>query len=330
MRLHDPWLLVLLLLVPVVAWLAGGRTLATVRYPATETLRVARAAGRARLRWISPLLVADAFGLLVVALARPQLGKANTRVVTSGIDIMLVVDVSGSMLAEDFNIDQKRVNRLTAVRRAVGKFLDGREGDRAGLVLFASKPYLQSPLTLDHGWLQQNLARARVGMIEDGTAIGSALAAAVGHLDASDAESKVVVLLTDGVNNTGRVSPLQAAEAAAALGFKVYTIGAGTKGLAPYPAVDVFGNRVFQPVPVEIDEDTLREVSRVTGGLYFRATDTDSLDAIYAEIDRLEKSEYEGLRFMEYRELYMWLLVPALLLLALEAVLSETWLRVLP
>ena len=129
---------------------------------------------------------------------------------------------------------------------------------------------------------------------------------------------------------TGRVSPLQAAEAAAALGFKVYTIGAGTKGLAPYPAVDVFGNRVFQPVPVEIDEDTLREVSRVTGGLYFRATDTDSLDAIYAEIDRLEKSEYEGLRFMEYRELYMWLLVPALLLLALEAVLSETWLRVLP
>jgi len=330
MRLHDPWLLLLLLLVPLVVRFAAARTLATVRYPAAETLRAAGSAGRARLRWVSPFMVGLASVLLVVALARPQLGKANTRVFTRGIDIMLAVDISGSMLAEDFKIGDRRVNRLKAVKRAVAKFLEGRDGDRAGLVLFASKPYLQSPLTLDHGWLIQNLERAEIGMIEDGTAIGSALASAVGHLEGSDAESKVVVLLTDGVNNSGRVSPLAAAEAADVLGFKVYTIGAGTTGLAPFPTVDLFGNRVFRPVPVEIDEETLREIARITGGLYFRATDTDRLDEVYAEIDRLEKTEHEGLRFMEYRDLYLWLLLPALLLLALEALLSESWLRVLP
>ncbi len=330
MRLHDPWLLLFLLLAPLVVRLAAARTLATIRYPATETLRAAGSAGRARLRWLSPLMIGLAFVLLVVALARPQLGKANTRVFTRGIDIMLAVDVSGSMLAEDFKVDDRRVNRLRAVKRAVATFLGGRDGDRVGLVLFAARPYLQSPLTLDHGWLVQNLLRAEVGMIEDGTAIGSALASAIGHLDASDAESKIVVLLTDGVNNAGRVSPLAAAEAARALGFKVYTIGAGTTGLAPFPTVDLFGNRVFRPVPVEIDEETLREIARITGGLYFRATDTDRLDEVYAEIDRLEKTEYEGLRFMEYRDLYLWLLLPALLLLACEALLTETWLRVLP
>lgn len=330
MRLHDPWLLLLLLLLPVVVRLAAARTLATLRYPATEVLRAAGSAGRARIRWVAPTMIVLAFVLLVLALVRPQLGTANTRVFTQGIDIMLVVDVSGSMLAEDFQVEGRRGNRLSAVKRAVAKFLEGRQGDRVGLVLFAARPYLQSPLTLDHGWLIQNLERAEVGMIEDGTAIGSALASAVGHLEESDAESKVVVLLTDGVNNAGRVSPLTAAEASDALGMKVYTIGAGTTGLAPFPTVDLFGNRVFRPVPVEIDEETLREIARMTGGLYYRATDTDRLHEIYAEIDRLEKTEYEGLRFIEYRDLYLWLVVPAMLLLALEALLSETWLRVLP
>jgi Ca-activated chloride channel family protein len=269
-------------------------------------------------------------GLLVLALARPQLGKASSQVATEGIDILLAVDISGSMLAEDFTVAGQRANRLQALKAVVREFLAKRPGDRVGLVLFAARPYTQAPLTLDHGWLLQNLDRAEVGLIEDGTAVGSGLATAVSRLEASDAKSKIVILLTDGQNNAGKVSPLTAAEAAKALGYKVYTIGVGTQGVAPYPATDMFGNKVYRPMPVDIDEDTLKKVAELTGGRYFRATDTPSLEQIYAEIDQLEKSPYQGLQYLEYDELYVWLALPAFLLLALESVLSATWLRVLP
>ena len=216
------------------------------------------------------------------------------------------------------------------MKSVVRKFLEHRPGDRIGLVLFAARPYTQSPLTLDHGFLMQNLDRAHVGMIEDGTAVGSGLATAVRRLEASDTKSKIVILLTDGQNNAGKIPPMTAAETAKTLGYRVYTIGAGTRGSAPFPQVDAFGRRVYVSMPVDIDEDTLRHVADLTGGKYFRATDTPSLEKIYDEINQLERSPQEGLRYLEYYELYAWLALPALLLLAGEAILAQTWLRVLP
>ena len=299
-------------------------------FPVLEAVRAVGPGRRVRWRWILPVLRAVALILLVVALARPQLGKAATQIYTEGIDIMLAVDLSGSMLSEDFQLDGRRANRLDAVKAVVRTFLEHRPGDRVGLVLFAGRPYTQSPLTLDHGWLLKNLERAHIGMIEDGTAIGSALATAVSRLEASDAKSKIVILLTDGQNNTGKVPPLTAAEAAKTLGYRVYTIGAGTRGSAPFPQTDAFGRKVYVSLPVDIDEDTLRHIADITGGKYFRATDTASLQEIYDEIDKLERSPEQGLQYLEYHELYVWLAVPALLLLAAEAVLAQTWLRVLP
>jgi len=271
-----------------------------------------------------------ALALVIAALARPQFGRAESRYRGEGIDIMLAVDISGSMLAEDFTVDSQRVNRLEAVKSVVKQFVDRRASDRIGLVLFGARPYTQCPLTLDHGWLLQNLDRAQIGMIEDGTAIGSALATAAARLKLSDAKSKVVILLTDGQNNAGKISPLTAADAAAALKVKTYTIGAGTRGLAPYPARDLFGNVVYQPVQVDIDEETLTAIADKTNGRYFRATDTESLEKIYEDIDQLERTEFEAPRYLDYDEWYPWLLLPAVALLAFELTLSQTILRRLP
>jgi Ca-activated chloride channel family protein len=328
--LHDPWALLLLGLIPLALRLGRRQSPPTVRYPVLGALRAVGSGRRTHWQWLLPALRAAALILLVLALARPQLGKASTKITTEGIDIMLAVDVSGSMRAEDFTVGAQRVNRLEAVKSVVREFLSHRPGDRVGLVLFGARPYTQAPLTLDHGWLMQNLERAQIGMIEDGTAVGSALATAVNRLEASDSKSKIVILLTDGQSNAGKVPPLTAAETAKTLGYRVYTIGAGTRGLAPYPQVDAFGRKIYANMPVDIDEDTLRRIADTTGGRYFRATDTPSLQQIYDEIDRLERSPYEGLQYLEYDELYVWLAVPALLLLAGEAVLSHTWLRVLP
>ena len=268
--------------------------------------------------------------LLVAALARPQAGTAATKVHREGVDVVLAVDVSGSMLSEDFTLPSGRASRLDAVKAVVREFVAARPEDRVGLVLFAARPYTQCPLTLDHGWLLQNLDRAKIGMIEDGTAIGSGLATAVNRLRASTAKSKFVVLLTDGQQNAGRITPETAAEAAAALGIKVYTVGAGTRGLAPFPMQDMFGNKVYRPIPVDIDEKTLEKVAQATHGRYFRATDTKSLHDVYAEIDRAEKTPFEAPQFLDYRELYAWLVWPALGLVLAEVALGETVLRKLP
>ncbi len=330
MQLHDPWALVLLLLIPALVRWHGRQARATLRYPQVEALRSVGPGRRTRWQWVLVALRCTALVLLIAALARPQLGKAAVRVFTEGVDIMLAVDISGSMLAEDFTVGSQRANRLDAVKSVVKSFLESRTGDRIGLVLFAARPYTQSPLTLDHGWLMKNLDRAMVGMIEDGTAVGSALATAVSRLEASEAKTKIVILLTDGQNNAGKVPPLTAAGAAKALGYRVYTIGAGTRGLAPYPRTDLLGNRIYVPVQVDIDEETLQRIATMTGGRYYRATDTESLREIYSEIDQLEKSPQEGLQYLDYHELYVWLALPAFLLLAGEAVLAHTWLRVLP
>jgi len=331
LRLHDPLALLLLLALPLVWWLRRGNGHeTTVRFPSLAALAAGPAGWRTHWRWLPLALRAAALVLLVFALARPQFGRTESRFTGLGIDIMLAVDISSSMLAEDFTLEGQRANRLAAVKSVVKDFVGGRSGDRIGLVLFAGRPYTQCPLTLDHGWLQTNLERAEIGMIEDGTAVGSALAIAARRLESSDAKSKVIILLTDGQNNAGRVSPDTAAEAARALGTKVYTIGTGTRGLAPYPGRDFFGNVVYQPVQVDIDEETLTRIADTTGGKYFRATDTASLQQVYEDIDQLERTEFEAPKFYDWRELYPWFLLPALLLLCFEVGLANTVLRRLP
>ena len=331
MQLHDPWVLALLALVPLLLWVERRtRRDAAVRYPSVTLLRTLPHTGARRWRWVLWALRGLVLVLLVGALARPQLGKAESRFSGQGIDIMLAVDISGSMLAEDFTLEGQRANRLAVIKSVVKQFVDNRGGDRIGLVLFSGRPYTQCPLTLDHGWLLQNLDRAQIGMIEDGTAIGSALATASGRLQGSDAKSKVIILLTDGQNNAGKISPPTAADAAKALGIKVYTIGAGTRGLAPFPARDFFGNKIYQPMKVDIDEDALKQIAQKTGGTYFRATDTASLQQIYNDIDRMERSTFDAPRYLDYSELYPWLLLPALALLTLEVGLTHTVLRKLP
>lgn len=331
MRLADPWLLLLLAVVPLVlSWARRRQRTPAVRWPSFEVLRAIAPAGGARRRAVLGVLRAVALGLVVVALARPQLGTASTKVHREGVDVVLAVDISGSMLAEDFTVGDKRANRLDAVKDVVREFVTARPEDRIGLVVFSARPYTQAPLTLDHGWLLQNLDRAKIGMIEDGTAVGSALATATNRLRASTAPSKFVVLLTDGQSNAGRITPQTAADAAAALGIKVYTIGAGTRGMAPYPVQDLFGNTVYRPVQVDIDEPTLEAIAKTTGGRYFRATDTQSLRDIYQEIDAAEKAPFEAPQFLEHREMYAWLVWPALLLLLAEVGLGETVLRKLP
>jgi Ca-activated chloride channel family protein len=330
-RLGSPLLLLLLALLPVLLHLLGRRNReVAVRFPTLGPLQVAAPVSAARRRGVLMLLRLATLALLIVALARPQAGTAETQIHREGVDVVLAVDVSGSMLAEDFKLEDERTSRLDAVKAVVREFVAARPQDRIGLVLFAARAYTQCPLTLDHGWLLTNLARASVGMIEDGTAVGSGLASATNRLRASKAKSRFIVLLTDGESNAGRITPQTAADAAKALDIRVYTIGAGSRGLAPYPTQDMFGNKVYRPVQVDIDEETLQKIAETTGGKYYRATDTESLREIYAEIDRSEKTTFEAPQFYDYRELYAWLLVPALGLLLAEVGLGETVLRKLP
>lgn len=271
------------------------------------------------------MLRTAAYALLVVALARPQGIEQNVRTSTEGIDIMLSIDVSGSMLARDFKPD-----RITAAKEVAASFISDRVGDRLGLVVFAGEAFTQSPLTTDQSTLQTLLARIRSGLIEDGTAIGNGLATAINRLRESEAKSKVIILLTDGINNRGEIAPMTAAEIARAQGIRVYTIGVGSRGTAPYPAVDMFGNMTFINQKVEIDEKTLTEIARLTGGRYFRATDKEKLQAIYDEINQLEKSRVEVTERITYHELFLGWVLAALALLTAELLLSNLVLKRIP
>lgn len=277
------------------------------------------------LRHLPFVLRMAAVAMLVVALARPQDVERLSHTNTEGIDIMLAIDVSGSMLARDFKPD-----RITAAKEVAGSFIADRYGDRIGLVAFAGEAFTQSPLTTDQGTLQTLLARIRSGLIEDGTAIGNGLATAINRLRESEAKSKVIILLTDGVNNRGEIAPLTAAEIAQAHGIRVYTIGVGTRGTAPYPAVDMFGNITFVPQKVEIDEKTLGEIASLTGGRYFRATDKAKLKAIYDEINQLEKSKVEVSERIAYHELFLAWALAGFALLLLEFLLSRLVLKRIP
>lgn len=277
------------------------------------------------LRHLPFVLRAAAFALLVVALARPQDVERLSHTNTEGIDIMLAIDVSGSMLARDF-----RPDRITAAKEVAGSFIADRYGDRIGLVAFAGEAFTQSPLTTDQGTLQTLLGRLRSGVVEDGTAIGNGLATAINRLRESNAKSKVIILLTDGENNRGEIAPLTAAEIARDQGIRVYTIGVGTRGTAPYPTVDFFGNPTVVQAKVQIDEKILGEIADLTGGRYFRATDNAKLQSIYDEINQLEKSKVEISQYTTYTEEYLRWAAAALALLLVEFLLRTLWLKSLP
>jgi Ca-activated chloride channel family protein len=326
----NPWLLLLLLSLPVLAILRGAKGSApAIIYSSLAPLRDLGRSRRSKAGgWLTTLLL-FALGAFVVALARPQQGRTLTHVEASGIDIMLALDVSKSMLAEDFTIGNQRANRLEAVKQVTEKFIQGRPNDRIGIVAFAGRPYLVSPLTLDHDWLLQNLERIQIGLVEDGTAIGSAIASASNRLKDRESKSRIVVLLTDGDNNAGKVSPSTAAEAAKALGIKVYAVGAGTRGYAPIP-MQVFGRTVYQNMKVEVNEETLKEIAKITDSKFYRATDSKSLEQIFAEIDKLEKTTMQMSHFKEVRELFPWAVGLGGALLALHILLGQTWWRRLP
>jgi Ca-activated chloride channel family protein len=328
---QHPELLFLLLLLPVVAFLLGRRgRVAAVEYSSANVASEVARSTRSRVgRWMMlvPLLSAAFF---IVALARPQILKGSSEVQASGIDIMMCLDVSGSMQSLDYVVDGQPTSRVTTVKAAVSKFIDARQDDRLGLLEFSAEPYLISPLTLDHDWVHQGLERVDTGTIPDGTAIGSAIAMATNRLRDTPAKSKVIVLLTDGCNNLGKISPIMAAQAAKALGIRVYTIGAGVKGEAPFPAKDQMGNTHIVMVPSDVDEDTLQKIADMTGGKFFRATDTEKLAETYAEIDRLEKTTRTVKHYEHVSELFTWAVLPGLLVLGTGFWMEQTRYRRLP
>ena len=327
----HPELLLLLLLLPAVAfWLGRQGRVAAVEYSSANVAReVAREARSRAGRWmlLLPLLGA---AFLIVGLARPQLTQGTTEIQASGIDIVIAIDVSGSMQSLDYKVDGKPTSRVTTVKGAVAKFIDARADDRMGMIEFAGEPYLISPLTLDHDWLRQGLERVDTGTIPDGTAIGDAIAMGVNRLRDQPSKSKIIVLLTDGCNNMGKISPLLAAESAKALGVKIYTIGAGIRGKAPMPVKDAFGNTQIVMVPSDVDEDTLGKIAQMTGGQFFRATDTEKLNETYAQIDRMEKTARTMKKYEHVSDLFAWAVVPGLLVLGSAFWLEQTRFRRLP
>ncbi len=315
------------LIVPMVAYYVyrmrqGG---ATMRISTIDGVRRVPRTAKYYLRHLPLVLCCLAVALLSVALARPQSAEHNSNSTTEGIDIVLSLDVSGSMLARDFTPD-----RLGAAKEVASNFIVDRPNDRIGLVVFAGESFTQCPLTTDKRSLLNLLGGVRSGMIDDGTAIGNGLATAINRLRESNAKSKVIILLTDGENNRGEIAPLTAAEIARDQGIRVYTIGVGTRGTAPYPTVDFFGNPTVVQAKVQIDEKILGEIADLTGGRYFRATDNAKLQSIYDEINQLEKSKVEISQYTTYTEEYLRWAAAALALLLVEFLLRTLWLKSLP
>lgn len=321
----DPGLFAFILLVPVLFFIMRRRRSGSdFVFPSQDLVKELKATFKLRLSRILPFLYAAALALMVIALARPQSILEDVKTVSEGVDIVLDLDTSTSMLAEDFMLGNKRINRYDVVRDVVKEFIKKRKSDRIGMVAFAARAYTVCPLTTDYSWLYENLDRVRVGMIEDATAIGSAIASSLNRLRTSKTKSKVIILLTDGVNNAGNISPIVAAEAAKALKVKIYTIGVGSKGLVPYPFKDIYGRVVYKNIPIEIDDENLKKIANITGGKYYRAQDTETLVRIYDEINRLEKSNIEQFGYKEYKELFPNFLIPGFIILLLEIFLANT------
>lgn len=329
----EPAWLLGLLAIPLLAWLRGRSgpesafvysSLSLVK-GITELRRSRAGAVLLNLRWL-------ALAACLVGMARPQVAGGQAPLRASGVDIAVALDMSGSMVAEDFELNGQRVNRLAVAKDTLRTFINERPADRIGLVVFGTEAFVAAPPTLDHDFLRRVLDRLELGTINgEQTAIGSGLSTAVNRLRQLNSKSRLVILMTDGVNNAGKVPPLTAAEAAKALGVKVYTIGIGTRGLAPVPqGVDPLGRKYYRRVPVDIDEDTLEKIAASTGGKYYRATDSETLRRIYAEIDRLEKTEAKLNKFAYVEELMAWFVGPGLGLLLLELLLGHTVWRKLP
>lgn len=328
-RFANPEFLAVLVVVPLlVVWYVKRqhRASGTIKYSQVGTLKQV-GAGRGS-PWRHSLFVLRLLAIImaIIAFARPQSGRTEQEITTEGIDIVMALDISTSMLAEDF----KPKNRVEAAKEVAAEFIRGRKSDRIGLVVFAAKSFTQCPLTMDYGVLLTFMKQIEPGMIEDGTAIGMGLANAVNRLRQSTARSKVIILLTDGRNNRGEIDPITAAKIARAFKVRVYTIGVGTRGEALYPVQDPFFGKRYVSMPVEIDEDLLKEIARITGGRYFRATDTAALTKIYQEIDQLEKTKIEVKEYTTYKELFVRFLVVAFAALVLEVVLAHTRFRRIP
>ncbi|MBI4548873.1 MAG: VWA domain-containing protein [Ignavibacteriae bacterium] len=327
MTFANPEFLFLLFLVPAMIiwyWRKQPKQFVELQVSTTKVFYTVPRSWRQRLRHFLFVLRLLALVLLTIALARPQSTSQGENVTTEGIDIVLTTDISGSMLAEDF-----RPNRIEAAKKVAIEFIDGRPNDRIGLVVFAGESFTQCPLTIDHGVVKNLLKEVKSGMIEDGTAIGMGLATAVSRIKDSQAKSRVIILLTDGVNNRGSIDPLTAAQIAQTLGIRVYTIGVGTIGMAPYPVQTPFGTQ-YQNVPAEIDEALLQKIADQTGAKYFRATDNRTLKTIYNEIDRLEKTKIEVTQFRRYKEEFYQAAMVAGAFLLLEVLLSQTVFRKIP
>lgn len=323
----NPELLYLLAIVPLlVLWYARrhGKGTSDLRFSSLLPFTSMKPTLKERLRHMPFVLRMGVCVCLIIGLARPQTISKGEDIHTEGIDIALVLDISGSMLAEDL-----RPNRIEAAKEVAQEFIDARINDRIGLVIFAGESFTQCPMTLDHRVVKNLLEQVRSGMVEDGTAIGLAIAQGVNRLKDSQAKSRVMILLTDGVNNRGEIDPLTATQIAQTFGIRIYTIGVGTRGEAPYPVQTPFGIR-YQNVPVDVDEATLRKVASATDGKYFRATDNRTLRDIYAEIDQLEKSRIEVRAYRSYAELFYGWALAGLIGLVLEIIFSRTFLRKLP
>jgi Ca-activated chloride channel homolog len=327
MHFADPEFLWLLLLLPLaVAWYLrrNKKDTTDVRYSTLAAFSGAPPSLKERLRHVPLALRLLVMGVVIVGLARPQSSASNQNIYTEGIDIAMLLDISGSMLAEDFH-----PNRIQAAKEVAQSFIDGRTNDRIGLVIFAAQSFTQCPMTTDYRVLKNLLRQVKPGMVEDGTAIGMAIAQGVNRLKDSKAKSKVMILLTDGVNNRGEIDPLTAAQIAQPYGIRIYTVGVGTVGEAPYPVQTPFGVR-YQNIPVDVDEKTLKSIAEITGAQFFRATNNRALKDIYQEIDQLEKTRIEVKAYRSYTELfYPWAWVGLLALVA-EIILKKTILRKLP
>ena len=329
-RFADPLYLLLLLVLPLlVFWYFKQmrRGSGKIRYSDISLIKNLGNTAKQRLRHILFLFRLLGLALIIGALARPQSSSKETETSTEGLDIVLAMDVSSSMLAEDF----KPNNRLKAAKLVAQDFIKGRSNDRIGLVVYAGESFIQCPLTLDYGVLLTLLEKQSIADQDwDGTAIGLGIANAVNRLRESKAKSKVIILLTDGVNNAGSIDPITAAQIAAAYEIKIYTIGVGTRGTAMYPVEDPILGKHYVPMQVQIDEQTLRQIANITGGKYFRATNTTKLKNIYTEISKMEKTKIEVKEYTRYEEYFVYLLAAGLLLLLIELVLANTYFKKLP
>ncbi len=329
---HNPRFLFLLLLLPLY-WLAYWRQqrLGAVRFSSLDGLEGLPVSLPVRLRHLTVVAGSLALAALTAALARPRLGVGEELLETEGINISLAVDLSTSMLAEDFTVGDRRMNRLEVLKPVIRDFIGRRRGDRIGLVAFAGRAYPYGPLTTDHEVLSRMVDRLEIGMLEDGTAIGMAIVSSLNQLRAAEGGEKVILLLTDGINNTGKIDPVTAAEMARGLGVRIYAVGAGSRDPVPYPAGrDARGRTVYRTVSLPIDDDELQRLADLTGGAYFRAEDTAGLEEIYRQIDQLEAAPIRERRFTEYRELFPAFIFAGLALLLTKIVLRETRLGSLP